>query len=425
MASDSQREVADLGSFAFGMDSAKQMFDDEDLQMLVYTGAGQGLDGDVVNAPGAPANANFLGWSASLPKADGPESNAQPIPPPLTACDSFVPGSDNQSLRSSAPSVFERNSSGRLSHQQHSNQLPVLQSTHSNDLESFPLFDREGSNDGSHGSAGGKKRGRNNEEKKKRFPGTMRGPFHPSGPCLLTNMTEELKALENVLAMSSFPLEIAEEAAEQVYVPKRGKGGRNPALDARLDPNIDPKKAARIMANRLSAARSKMRRKMISQTEGLQSKLVLLELQKHRLEREVERLDKMCKAMEVEVYGRGTSHCDSHNRIRESEGGVLKGSAGIAFEIDFQNPMAAIPMNLGLPPPAPPANRHQHSQSWSQMNSAFNNGVGDAFNNQRNAEGWQPHGGGGFSGNMLHLGVNPEHASLQATNSMPQVYFGL
>ncbi len=34
-------------------------------------------------------------------------------------------------------------------------------------------------------------------------------------------------------------------------IPKRGKGGRNPAMDARLDPAIDPRKAARVMANRL------------------------------------------------------------------------------------------------------------------------------------------------------------------------------
>lgn len=42
---------------------------------------------------------------------------------------------------------------------------------------------------------------------------------------------------------------------------KRGKGGRQPAMDPRLDPNIDERKAKRILANRLSAARSKMKQK--------------------------------------------------------------------------------------------------------------------------------------------------------------------
>jgi hypothetical protein len=42
---------------------------------------------------------------------------------------------------------------------------------------------------------------------------------------------------------------------------RKGKGGRQPAADPRLDPGIDPKKARRILANRLSAARSKMKQK--------------------------------------------------------------------------------------------------------------------------------------------------------------------
>ena len=40
---------------------------------------------------------------------------------------------------------------------------------------------------------------------------------------------------------------------------RKGKGGRTPAADPRLDPNMDPKKAKRILANRQSAARSKLK----------------------------------------------------------------------------------------------------------------------------------------------------------------------
>ncbi len=42
---------------------------------------------------------------------------------------------------------------------------------------------------------------------------------------------------------------------------RKGKGGRQPAMDPRRDPRVDTKKARRILANRLSAARSKMRQK--------------------------------------------------------------------------------------------------------------------------------------------------------------------
>lgn len=55
------------------------------------------------------------------------------------------------------------------------------------------------------------------------------------------------------------------EAIHRAYLTpahkRKGKGGRQPAADPRLDPGIDPKRARRILANRLSAARSKMKQK--------------------------------------------------------------------------------------------------------------------------------------------------------------------
>ena len=56
-------------------------------------------------------------------------------------------------------------------------------------------------------------------------------------------------------------LEVAHRAFLVPPHKKRGKGGRQPAADPRLDPNIDERKAKRILANRLSAARSKMKQK--------------------------------------------------------------------------------------------------------------------------------------------------------------------
>ena len=54
---------------------------------------------------------------------------------------------------------------------------------------------------------------------------------------------------------------------------KRGKGGRQPAADPRLDPSIDERKAKRILANRLSAARSKMKQK--NQTEVIPADITI------------------------------------------------------------------------------------------------------------------------------------------------------
>ena len=56
-------------------------------------------------------------------------------------------------------------------------------------------------------------------------------------------------------------MEVAHRAFLVPAHKKRGKGGRQPASDPRLDPSIDERRAKRILANRLSAARSKMKQK--------------------------------------------------------------------------------------------------------------------------------------------------------------------
>ncbi|KAL0052512.1 hypothetical protein WJX82_003279 [Trebouxia sp. C0006] len=74
----------------------------------------------------------------------------------------------------------------------------------------------------------------------------------------------------------------ADVLAELAYLSPRnkrkGKGGRQPAMDPRLDPTVDPKKAKRILANRLSAARSKMKQK--SHVETLRRRIDVLSKQK-------------------------------------------------------------------------------------------------------------------------------------------------
>jgi multidrug efflux pump subunit AcrA (membrane-fusion protein) len=47
----------------------------------------------------------------------------------------------------------------------------------------------------------------------------------------------------------------------------KGKGGRHPAADPKaLDPDMDPRRARRIMANRQSAARSKLKQKVMMES---------------------------------------------------------------------------------------------------------------------------------------------------------------
>jgi len=73
---------------------------------------------------------------------------------------------------------------------------------------------------------------------------------------------------------------------------RKGKGGRQPAMDPRMDPNIDPKKARRILANRLSAAKSKMKQK--SAVENLKQKIQSLEVKRRSLEEEILSLRHKC-----------------------------------------------------------------------------------------------------------------------------------
>lgn len=71
---------------------------------------------------------------------------------------------------------------------------------------------------------------------------------------------------------------------------KKGKGGRQPAKDPRLDPNMCPKRAKRIVANRLSAAKSKQKQK--EQIEKLQLQHDTLTIQTLLRRREKEKLEK-------------------------------------------------------------------------------------------------------------------------------------
>ena len=70
-----------------------------------------------------------------------------------------------------------------------------------------------------------------------------------------------LAEFTSLCAARTADVEVAHRAFLVPPHKKRGKGGRQPASDPRLDPNIDERRAKRILANRLSAARSKMKQK--------------------------------------------------------------------------------------------------------------------------------------------------------------------
>ncbi|KAK9800764.1 hypothetical protein WJX73_009280 [Symbiochloris irregularis] len=73
---------------------------------------------------------------------------------------------------------------------------------------------------------------------------------------------------------------------------RKGKGGRQPATDPRLDPAVDPKKARRILANRLSAARSKLKQR--SQIDDLQKQIENLERDKEAMAEDMATMQAAC-----------------------------------------------------------------------------------------------------------------------------------
>jgi hypothetical protein len=61
--------------------------------------------------------------------------------------------------------------------------------------------------------------------------------------------------------LADLPPDLAMQLLERSTM-RTGRGGRQRAQDARLDVSIDPKRAARIQANREAAARSKLKAKL-------------------------------------------------------------------------------------------------------------------------------------------------------------------
>jgi len=127
-------------------------------------------------------------------------------------------------------------------------------------------------------------------------------PLGKSRSMPLPDSESDLEELERAMSVPSDvgELEMQLEDVELMIHAKarrKGKGGRTPAQDPRLDPNIDPKKAKRILANRQSAARSKLKQKLV--TECLRAKLDLLSSHKSKIAKQMEELRRSCKEMET------------------------------------------------------------------------------------------------------------------------------
>lgn len=122
-------------------------------------------------------------------------------------------------------------------------------------------------------------------------------------------LVEDIGDLKHLCLTANTQLSVADKiklTLEEV-ASQRGRGGRHPAGDPRLqDPSLDPKKVRRILANRESAARSKMRQKLQTaelraQQRVLSARLGSMKHEKQELERALSTLSQERARIECEL----------------------------------------------------------------------------------------------------------------------------
>lgn len=123
----------------------------------------------------------------------------------------------------------------------------------------------------------------------------------PPAPPLSGNPNSFLSAQAVMAAPSTVPAGVGPPTAvwhaQMGLTPRRkGKGGRQPANDPRLDPTVDPKKARRIVANRISAAKSKLKQK--SEIEVLKAQLSEMTAQRDTLQQQTDAMQRHCQGLE-------------------------------------------------------------------------------------------------------------------------------
>uniref|UniRef100_A0A061S1E8 BZIP domain-containing protein n=2 Tax=Tetraselmis sp. GSL018 TaxID=582737 RepID=A0A061S1E8_9CHLO len=97
-------------------------------------------------------------------------------------------------------------------------------------------------------------------------------------------------------ALGGKPLKFDPGVQPEAVPRRKGRGGRTAAMDPRLDPNIDPKRAKRILANRLSAARSKNKQR--GHLDTLEKSRATLTSQKESLVKEIAWLQSEVRSLE-------------------------------------------------------------------------------------------------------------------------------
>mmetsp|Transcript_17277 Transcript_17277/g.37276 ORF Transcript_17277/g.37276 Transcript_17277/m.37276 type:complete len:515 (-) Transcript_17277:1247-2791(-) len=152
------------------------------------------------------------------------------------------------------------------------------------------------------------------------------------------SLPEEVTA---VVASGEIPEELLPELLDKAS--RKGKGGRQPAQDPRSDPSIDPKKAKRILANRQSAARSKLKQKLL--VEALRTRQDLLVNQRSSTEEELEQLRRTCR--ELQLRNR-----ELENRLRLLEHSK-RSSSTAALPSQHEPPSTSAPASQLVIPPVP------------------------------------------------------------------------
>lgn len=155
---------------------------------------------------------------------------------------------------------------------------------------------------------------------------------------------EAAKDLQNVLERAGVSDDLLRNVVQKVQ--QRGRGGRTPAGDPRLDPNIEPKKAKRILANRLSAAKSKMRQRVLSES------LEILKAKENSRNGSVEPSDgtapghNTAAADDVRQVKRMCLDLQARNKELEARVRVLEAQMAIAAASSIHNPVAGSTMRV-------------------------------------------------------------------------------
>eukprot|EP00798_Chlamydomonas_sp_ICE-L_P000640 gene640-2076_t len=124
-----------------------------------------------------------------------------------------------------------------------------------------------------------------------KLPSPARALF---GDAKMSGITDQEEGVAGAVQCGDIPPDLLPSILERVT--RKGKGGRQPAADPRTLPGVDPKRAKRIIANRESAARSKLKQKVLMET--LKTRQDVLVTQRMTAQEELDLLRRMCRDLQ-------------------------------------------------------------------------------------------------------------------------------